>query len=250
MVNGSTEQVQELIACSLQEETIMEQLEKTKRYELLPFFLPLFSADKHERRRDRFCRMYARALVENDKKSARLLDEHLQFDAQNAQKIAFYCGQLTKTGRLFKWVEYNYPAETSYLFGLISQNNLDLYLETRQKQTYNIDANTLDRAIYFYCGEHSAYKAMDHFGFETDKLECYVRGAMCGHQKECLEFLFNKAPAEVNATCITELQCLSTQAADFVRHFLKQGLLQLSNKDWLWLQGAHEELYLALQSDV
>lgn len=252
----SLEQATELVAFSLQPEIVLKELKHTKRFDLLPAFLPILQLDLYPGRCEELVRIYAQCLVEEDRKSVEILDRH-SARYFRFEKVAFYYGKLTKEDKLVNWAKHDYLNSVNYLSGLLVVDNLELYLQASNRWSKKTIKKLEERQFYTEASNHCAVKMMEHFGYTGKALEKYVHNCVCMQNLCTLEVLFAHVEDQTFFTKLVKekiKEAVSFLGAGcfvgFMRVCLTRGWLTLSETEWEQLVKKNPELYQQLQADV
>ena len=110
---GTVEDAQRLVAASLAPDSIIEEIKKSKRYEMIESFLPLLQLGENTDRCEEFEKMFARAIADEQEEGIRQLQLHLSNYCSNNQ-IAFYYGQLATSPQLPIECDQDYTSHLEY----------------------------------------------------------------------------------------------------------------------------------------
>lgn len=241
LTGGSLADLQGLIDLSLDPDRILTEILQTKRYEALPLFLPLLHLKKGDERTMILAKMMAQAFLDEDEEAVGLLRRHLQEYVKTGQ-IAFCCGQLATSLS----ASHNYRFHMEYEEGLISVDNLELFLLHRGSKP--ISDYLLESA-----GHYCAKRIMDHFGYSHVAKDRYLCGAFAIKNQDTIRHLFDRVEDKISLPegikCFTFSHSNSVTLVSFARWLLREGFLQFNEEDWEELK-VHSSIYFGLQSDV
>lgn len=252
----SLERATELVSFSLQWEKILAQLERSKRFELLPAFLPILQLDLYTERCHELARVYAQCLLEEDKESVQIMDKYLSKYLHKTD-VAFWYGKICKECKLPSWAEQKYLDCCGYLMGLAAADNLDLFLQARSLFFDKPSKRLGEAYIYRLAATYCAVKILDHLGYAQEPLGIYVDYCIHEGDLKTLEFLFTRVEdTNLLIKLLKEKQNIMSvlleggDALNLFRTCLAKGWLVFSEAEWKQLKEKNPRLHQQLQADV
>lgn len=247
VATGAREDVQRLVASNLTTNSIVEVMKKTRRYELLDLFLPLLNLDCSRELCETFDILFAEALAEGNAEGLAQLRRHLKpyLDHRN---IAFHYGQIATSTQLPVACDRDYTQMVEFQEGLVSVNNVDLI--PLREQHYSRER------LHIAASEYCAKGSMDCFGYDTDKLKGYIRGAIFMQNFATFQHLLETVRdrerylTRVKKVVLREIRFQSRETIQFVSRLLKEGYLSFTEEEWAMMQKDLPLLYAGLQAGV
>lgn len=244
---GTREEVQKLVASNLTTNSILEVMKKTKRYDLLNLFLPLLKLDGDRELCETFDILFAEALAEGNAEGLAQLRKHLKphLDHHN---IAFHYGQIATSAQLPVECDRDYTETVEFQEGLVSVNNVGLI--PLREQRYNRER------LCITAGEYCAKESMTYFGYDTDELKGYLRGAIFMQNFATFQYLHETVSdrerylTQVKKVILREIQFASKETIPLVSWLLKEGHMSFTEEEWTKMRKDVPLLYTGLQADV
>ena len=233
-------EIEQIVACSLDHHRLVDEIIRTKRYDTLPLFLPLFLRDRYGHYDERFAKVYAQALLDEDEQTIKQLT--CLGESINFRKVSFWYGALTIVPKDLAQVKREVSSWVDYLDGLISADNLELFL-AHQGTAFSSSFRTMT-------GRYCARKVMDHLGYASENRKVYVSEALSANNKETIIHLFSRIGTRLHSEIKYELLFGNGEDASFVRWLLEEKYYCPTEDDWAELKDEREKLYEQLQADV
>lgn len=244
-------EVEKVVACSLDHHHVVEEIIRSKRYDALPLFLPLLLCDRYGHYDERFAKVYAQALLDEDEQTIKQLA--CLGESINFRKVSFWYGALTIVPKDLEQIKHKVSSWVDYLDGLISADNLELFLAHQGTAFSSSFRTTASR----YC----ARKVMDHLGYASENRKVYASEALSANNKETIIHLFSRhlstrvgewliIGTRLHSEIKYELLFGNGEDASFVRWLLEEKYYCPTEDDWAELKDEREKLYTALQADV
>lgn len=246
ITNGSLADLQGLLDLSLRPRRIIAEIARTKRYGVLPLFLPILHSKEDGISKD-LARLMAQAMIDGDVEGTAFLRERLQGNLTTSEDIAFACGQIATSLPDKCGLSYTYRhCGNEFSKGLISVDNLDLFLRHRGRES-------LPRCFFLFVGQYGAKRIMNHFGYQISSVKMYLRGSFQKQNQDTISHLFEQV--EDKTWLRKEIKHRTFKQyidniAPLVSWLLGEGYLQFTKEDWDELDKTCPVLYKALQADV
>lgn len=246
LANGSLADLQGLINFSLRPDRIVAEIARSKRYEALPLFLQLLHLEENGEGYDELAKMVANELLKENAEAVSFLQQHLQGYVRSGP-LAFYCGQLATSLPISGSLAHNYQFCDEYTDGLISADNLDLFLIHR-------GTKPTPGRLYAIAGKYCAKRCMGHFGYSSAEIDWYLQGSFSSKNQDTISHLFDwvedKDDLREGINHLTFNRANDNGIVPFVSWLLHKGFLELTEKDWTELKIHFAVLYEGLQADV
>lgn len=237
--------VKQLLSFSLQQETILQVVKSSRRFDLLLEFLPFIRFDQPIV--EELEKMLAQAIVDDDQEVIAQIEQCTK-NQLSLKKIAFHLGRLaipsTDTSR--------HVAYEEYLEGVISIDNLELFL-TLDISNYN--PGLLRRNVAGY----SAMRILNYLlDLDPVHYNC-ITAAYDLFKKDVINLIFEKYPDrqalldELNTSLYEGIRYGFVNPDEFIkptRWLLTEGFLVLSEEDLQKIRAIDPTFYRALQADV
>lgn len=218
-------------------------IKKSKRYDLISAFLPLLDLDQDAYRCEEFDKLYAKAILAENQEEITQLELHLKRYLNN-NNIAYYYGRISIKNELPSECGQDFLAHLEYREGLVSVDNLDLLLAL-DLEGYNL------QSLYKEAGASCAKRVMDHFGYSSDIIECYVKGAFRTKNKETITHLWlNVENKEILSGLIKYNLPADLAIVPYEQWLIANKYLILDQEDWEDMNRNFPLLYTALEQDV
>lgn len=245
---ATPDDVRQLVSFSLQQKTILQSLATSKRFDLLPGLLPLIRADDKSSIQE-LEKMLAQAIADNNKEGIAQIEVCTK-QCLSLEKIVFELGKIATPSTDTK----GYEKYESYIEGVISVDNLELFLLT---DTSECTETFLRGEIVFY----SAKRILSHLLDTGCDYHNYIRSSIHSTSRETTTFLFEKVKDRKSLLDTTKRVVMGlaspacrgmidSEFMRFVTWLLATEFLQLSEQDWREMKELNLVFYQSLQPGV
>ena len=236
--------IRQLLTCTLDPTRTLLLIHKKKQYSLLESLSQKVNFDAVHC--DTLHEVYADMIRDKDEEAIKTLCRVCEYDAE---ELSFLCG------------EKGYEADVlgcdfslrCYVMGIISVDNLDLFLATKVKYAQQWQGNAItehdcERDVRELASNYFAPKILDHLGYDGESMILYLNNIACLDNKALLHHLWTKENVAHRLYGV-----LSIKAPEYRLHILQWVLKQGCHLDeitWLAIQRQMPELYEACAQDV
>lgn len=211
---------------------IMQELKKTKRYELLPFLVKALDLKKNQHYADHLSKAFGKAAAEGDLLTSvkiwRAVKVHL-----NAARISYHYGLHCK-GSAPPWLNPRFYNTDAYLIGLIATDNLEFFVKATSNWPKTI-SNETTRCLRWHAGLFCAKKMMTYFGFSNSAVKEYLDGAaLSADASGTLNFLVEVMGGWFLGRCYKENLALygsAQQSITLFHYFLKHDYMSFTEEE-------------------
>lgn len=236
----------QLLTCTLDPTRTLLLIHEQKQYSLLESlsqkvnFNAVYSDTLHE--------VYADLVRDKDEAAIHTLCRICEYDIE---ELSFLCGVKGYDADVLG----NEFSLHCYIKGIISVDNLDLFLTAKQKYSEKWQGNAITehgckRDVRELASQYFAPKILDHLGYDDKSIIFYLIGIATSDNKALLHHLWIKQNL---SAYIYGLLRLGVKAHDdrcrILQWILKQGC-QLDEAVWSGIQRSLPELYEACTQDV
>lgn len=214
---------------------IIKDLQKTKRYELLPFLMEAFHFAQNPAYGQRFSEIFARAAAEGDTSTCRNIWRTVKVHL-NGARICYYYGLYSRgvTPNHPSWLASQFYTKEAYLDGLVVGDHLELLLEAFRTWPQPISNECL-RRLQWYAGQACAKRIMTHFGFTQETVREYLDGAACSADAtNTLDFLVASLGGWTLGKCYKEnlfLYGSAQESGKFFNYFLEHDYMSFTDEE-------------------
>ena len=187
ILDGAPEdKIRDFLKLSLTPRCIVDELRRTKRFEVLPLFLGMLQLAHNKFGRNSFEDMAGLALAEDDKKSFDELKTHLKCFLC-ADNVAYYYGIHFQNNNVPDWIDKRFYENKNYVAGLVAADNLTAFTQASFVSQLN---EREQECLCWTAGHYHSQKMIEHFGFTPLTVKQYLDGAASSvHGKLTVEFI-------------------------------------------------------------
>ena len=234
----------QLLACTLDPTRTLLLIHKKKQYSLLESLAEKVNFDAVHC--DTLHEVYADMVRGKDEAAIKALYRVCEYDAE---ELSFLCGEKGYDADVLGG-DFNLRC---YVMGIISVDNLEHFLTTREKYTQQWQGNAItehgcERDVRELTSNYFAPKILDHLGYDSESMILYLNNIAYLDNKALLHHLWTKENVAHRLYGVISIKA-PEHRLHILQWVLKQGC-HLDEITWLAIQRQMPELYEACAQDV